>query len=693
MKPDLVRHPGRRTWVWVTAALLSAGTACGVPSANTPPPAIVEPTVRPTAAAPAPTSQPTAGSDLIFHNGVLLTMDESQPAASAIHIQGERIVSVGDESSILAEAGPQTRVVDLGGRTLMPGFVDAHSHMFAEPDPAQLQATLLQTGVTTTAEMYVDEPLLQRLLELEAGGGLRVRLSAYLLYTNGCGEPLGEWWRAYPPTRRPGEMLRIGGIKLFTDGGSCGAPAVTFEYANGVGTGDLYFTQPELEAALRTIDGAGYQAAVHALGDRALDVALGAFENLWGGVNPRRHRIEHNGVLRPDQLARYSAAQPVATISAPFATCHKLGAATRFKYEVPDEYRTWEWPWRDLINANPGLHLAWHGDMPHVFPPDVAYQLFAMVTRAEVAEDGSICQPPDWIAHNALTVDEALQLMTTGAAYALQRDAEVGSLTVGKYADLIVLSDNPRAIPSTELKDLKVLMTMVGGNVEYCAEGMEAVCPTAAGSEPTTEMTAAAPLASSVFRDDFEGALDPGWSWYQNDAPGWTLSNMPGWLRLNLSTGSFFSATPPANLLLRPAPSGDFELETWLRFSPYRNFEIAGLVVVFDDHSVVQFGRGFCEVPGSAECVGDGLYFDNIQGGSPVGGNFPAPSLLGVDYLLRLQRQGHGYSASYSTDGSNWVSLGSHTVDKAPMSIGLIAAQAESAGNYADFDYFEITAP
>jgi beta-xylosidase len=207
-------------------------------------------------------------------------------------------------------------------------------------------------------------------------------------------------------------------------------------------------------------------------------------------------------------------------------------------------------------------------------------------------------------------------------------------------------------------------------------------------------MTGEAPLASSAFRDDFDGSLDPGWSWYQNDAPGWTLSNMPGWLRLNLSAGSFFGATPPANLLVRPAPPGDFDLKTWLRFTPIRNFELAGLVVVFDDDSVLQLGRGFCEVPGgSAECVGDGLYFDNIQDGSPVGGNFAAPSLLGVDYLLRLQRQGNGYSASYSTDGSTWAPLGSHTVDKAPVSIGLIAAQAGTPGNYADFDYFEMSSP
>lgn len=216
--------------------------------------------------------------------------------------------------------------------------------------------------------------------------------------------------------------------------------------------------------------------------------------------------------------------------------------------------------------------------------------------------------------------------------------------------------------------------------------------PTTVPELPTAppEATAAAPAAPSTFRDDFNGALDPGWSWWKSDSPGWSLSHMDGWLRLNLSTGSFFSATPPENLLVRPAPSGDFDMQTWLRFSPVRNFELAGLVVVFEDDTVVQFGRGFCEAAPGA-CIGDGLYFDDIQDGAPVDGNFGTQSFLGVDYQLRLQRQGNTYTASYSTDGSTWTTVGSHTADRTPVSIGLIAAQAGQAGNYADFDWFQIS--
>ena len=689
---DRRRH--MRAWPLSVAALVGFGLACGQPvsgppDTGAPPPTVGAPAPRPTTAGTAPATQDAAGADIIFHNGIILTMDETRPTASAIHIQGEQIASVGSDPAVLAEARPSTVVVDLDGRTLMPGFVDAHSHMFQDPDPAAAQDALVRTGVTTTAEMYVDPPLLQRLIALDAAGDLRLRLSAYLLYNANCGELLDEWWRDYPSTRIPGEMLRIGGVKIFTDGGSCNAPAVTFEYADGVGTGDLYFTQPQLEDALRAIDGAGYQAAVHAIGDRALDVVLGAFENLWRGANPRRHRIEHNAVLRPEQLARYSSAQPVATIFAPFATCHALGGETRFKYQVPDANRTWEWPWRDLIDANPGLHLAWHGDMP-IFTTDVFQHLYGFVTRNQVAEDGTICQAPDWLARNALSVDEALQLMTMGAAYALDRENEVGSLTAGKFADLIVLSGNPEAIPPVDLKDLKVLMTMVGGKVEYCAEGMQALCPAAPAAESTAEAT------STAFRDDFDSAgLAEGWVWIREDPSAWSLTDRPGWLRLSTGNFSLLRASGDAPLLVHPAPDGDFEILTRLDFAPSANFQFAGLLVYQDDDHFVALGRAFCGVV--PPCVGDGVYLDNdeafLAGDATTIAQAGLPQ--GEPVWLRLVRQGTNYTGSWSSDGETWTPVGSTMANFIPTNVGLMASTSASgaASASAEFDFFEMTSP
>jgi predicted amidohydrolase YtcJ/regulation of enolase protein 1 (concanavalin A-like superfamily) len=614
-------------------------------------------------------------------------MDAARPKASAISVLGETIVSVGQDAAVLAEAGPSTVLVDLGGRTMMPGFVDSHSHMFAEPDKSAVQETLLRIGVTTTSEMYVDEARLQDLLDLEASGGLRLRLSAYMVYNTNCGDPLDEWWRSYPPTRTAGEFLRIGGIKIFSDGGSCHVPAVTFEYPGGNGQGDLFLTQEEMEAALRTVDAAGYQAAVHALGDRALDAVLGAFEAVFGGSNNRRHRIEHNAVIRPDQLSRYSLAQPVVTIFAPFPTCNKLGAPTTFKYIVPEANRSWEWPWRALIDANPGLHIAWHGDMPHVFPADAAYQLFALVTRAQVAVDGSICQPPDWIAQNAVSLEEALHLMTLGAAYALDRDQEVGSLEPGKYADLIILSDDPAAIPPLELRNLQVLLTMVGGRVEYCAEGMQALCP-AQTAEPTLESP-----AGGGFRDEFDGQVPgEGWTWIRENPNLWSLSEQPGFLTLSTGNGSLLRAGGTAPILLRPAPSGDFEVQTRLQLSPSQNFQFAGILIYRDDDHFVALGRAYCGfIP---PCVGDGAYLDNDE--EVVAGEILTVAAAGLPsgepIHLRLVRQGETYTGYWSSDGESWTEVGVTSASFTPQSIGLFAANSATgaASIPVGFDFIEI---
>jgi predicted amidohydrolase YtcJ len=417
----------------------------------------------------------------IFYNGILLTIEESQPRAEAIAVQGEKILAVGSSAQILELSESDSVLIDLGGKTLMPGFVDAHNHFLNLHDIVPLnQASdfALERGITTMANLYVDQFYLEEIQEFNRQGMLRVRTSLYLNYNDACGVPMGDWYLEYPPTRNPGELLRIGGVKMYTDGGSCNVPAVSFDYPGGVGKGDLYFTQSELNEMITTIHENGYQMAIHAIGDRAIDQVMNAIEVLLQGApNTLRHRIEHNAVLSPDMMPRYSQIGIVPVIFANFATCSKLGHDTMFKYAVPELYKTWEWPWRALIDTNPGLPIAWHTDGPWVTSSNSMYQLFGFVTRAEVAEDGSTCVPPDWLAANAITVEEALQIMTINSAFALFREEEVGSLKPGKYADLIILSDNPTSVDPYAIKDIDILMTMVGGRVEFCTSGQESICP------------------------------------------------------------------------------------------------------------------------------------------------------------------------------------------------------------------------
>ena len=427
--------------------------------------------------------EPGPDADVVFHGGTVLTMDPSRPRAQAIAISGDHIDAVGSDAEIMAMAGTATTLVDLRGATLIPGFVDAHSHYFGGADAADtdidgISDYLLRTGVTTTGELAVDEDLLAELRRIDDEGHLGVRVSAYLLGNTGCGDLLDEWWMDVPPTREPGELLRIGGVKLFSDGGSCNIPAVSFEYLGIGGHGDLYFTVAELVELVRRIESAGHQVAIHALGDRAIETTLDALGEVIGDSrNPYRHRIEHSAVTRPDLRPRHGEVGAVTTIFGTYGTCFLTNPSDEFLFRTPPEYLEWEWPWRALLDHNPEAHFGWQGDFPVFGQATPIDALYGFVTRAQVASDGNVCQPTAQMAAGAITVEEALALMTTGSAYALFRDDEVGRLAPGMLADVLVLSADPTAISGNRINNIEVWMTMLGGEVGWCAPGHEPFCP------------------------------------------------------------------------------------------------------------------------------------------------------------------------------------------------------------------------
>lgn len=272
-----------------------------------------------------PTNPPTVSTvssqqpTLIFYNGTILTMNKDQPTEEAIALVEDKILAVGSNDDILALQAPDTQVIDLEGLSLMPGFVDTHTHLLNEAgnNPAtgnlvEAQELALQNGITTLGNLYTSPEFVAEMRALDDSGRLLVRTSLYLTYANACGEVMGNWYRQYPPTHQPGEMLRIAGVKVYTDGGSCGFPAVSFNRADG-GSGDLWFTQDEFNAIVSDIDQAGYQIAIHAIGDRAVEQALNAIEfTLHGQPNTLRHRIEHNTTVSPDSYPRYQEIGVVA---------------------------------------------------------------------------------------------------------------------------------------------------------------------------------------------------------------------------------------------------------------------------------------------------------------------------------------------------------------------------------------------
>ena len=462
--------------------------ACNLPGlAGTPP---VQPTETPRISpAPPPVNTnlpptsiplPAEPADFILYNAFVLTINPAQPQARAIAVREGRIQAVGDEAEVMALAGPDTRLIDLQNSAVLPGFVDTHSHLFGGDfqDLAGGQDAAISVGITTLAEMSVVPAGLEAIYAAEAAGALRMRISVYPVLIDNCGNPLGFWFENYPPSLPPGAKLQLPGVKIFTDGGSCNSPAVSYEYPGGIGHGDLYFTSEELAALLVEAQSRGYQAAIHAIVDRAIEMTQEAISQaLAGGPNTFRHRIDHNAVLPAELMPRYQQIGIFPQIFGKFPACYWRGDTSQFKYVTPEEYREYEWPWRALLDANPGVHFGWHGDYPVFGSLAPLDHLFGFVTRAEWAPDGTLCEPPDWAANDAITVEEALEIMTLGSAYALFRESEIGSLEPGKLADLVIMTDNPLLIDPLDFRNIKIMATVVGGETVFCAEGEEAYCP------------------------------------------------------------------------------------------------------------------------------------------------------------------------------------------------------------------------
>ncbi|MFQ6099992.1 MAG: amidohydrolase [Anaerolineae bacterium] len=412
-------------------------------------------------------------------------------------------MAVGNYVDILALQGPQTRVVDLAGRILLPGFVDGHTHILWRGRTLdESQDVALRFGFTSVTEMWADEPFLEELMQAEQSGQLRLRVNVFASYNDGIlqdGEKVfvRAWYPENDPILDSDRMLRIPGIKVFVDGGSGGGrgcPALSEPYEPdfvatdwfkgqcGSDRGDLYWTQEEINQVVADAQAAGYRVAFHAMGDQGIETSLNAIEfALDGQPNERyRHQIQHNALIRPDLLERYADLDILASLRGYFNTCDQSGYVT---YHGPHRY---EWNANRYRLPGLGVHVyietdfTWDVDPTDTYwsrNPNSMLQLYGLVTRQQVNKDGTICTPEPWLVPHAISVEQALRIMTIEPAYAVSQEDVIGTLEPGKYADLVILSGNPMAVDPNTIKDLEVWMTMVGGNVEYCAPGQEGLCP------------------------------------------------------------------------------------------------------------------------------------------------------------------------------------------------------------------------
>ena len=422
--------------------------------------------------------------DLILTGGPIVTMDPDLGTAEAIAIDGDRIVAVGSATEIARYQGPTTTVIDLDGRAVQPGFVDPHTHILTDMGGIEHGQTLaLANGITSLADASIEPGVPDDFLDASFSGLLRIRASLYLVRGDVCGEDLGTWYEEYPQDSVVGERARIGGVKIFSDGGACGAIAASETILEGYENGPLYHDLETLTEMIRRADAAGYQVIVHAQGDIAIAEVQDAYAVVLDGrPNVMHHRIDHNVLQTDATITRYGELGLVPVLFGSSEACRADLPWTDFYKENGERPG-------DIIAANPGLIVSWHGDDPWQTPINPIYELFSLVTRGRVTDDGTVCQPAEWMKGAEVGRGQALEMMTIDAAYAIRQEDVVGSLAPGKYADLLVLTENLLTVPAESIPGVKLLATIIGGVTEFCLPGAESWCP---GVEPQAPQGASA---------------------------------------------------------------------------------------------------------------------------------------------------------------------------------------------------------
>jgi len=262
-----------------------------------------------------------------------------------------------------------------------------------------------------------------------------------------------------------GPYLRFGIAKGMLDGTvDAGTAAMLEPYTGRSGTGLPMWELAPLVRTLARYDGAGIQVELHAIGDRAIRLALDAFAALaeQNGARDRRGRVEHLEVPHPDDLARFKSLGVIASTQAIFATPD----ATAMQNYVPllgpvREARAM--PFKALEDA--GAIQAFGSDYP-VFPMDPLLGIYTAVTRQ--LSDGT--PRGGWQPQQRISVESALRHYTWGSAYAAFREQELGVLRAGYYADLVVLSEDILVPDAQALLRAKPVLTMVGGRETYRAK-------------------------------------------------------------------------------------------------------------------------------------------------------------------------------------------------------------------------------
>ncbi len=314
-----------------------------------------------------------------------------------------------------------------------------------------------ENGVTTVHNMgsWNDLAIFQR---ARAGGRLTTRIYAAV--------PLATWERLRDTIRTRGggnrgdDWLTIGALKGFVDGSLGSRTAAMHEPFNDTpGNAGLFVNTPEhLYSWTKGADSAGLHVLIHAIGDRAIGTLLGIFERVAreNGPRDRRFRIEHVQHIAAADLPRLAALGVIGSMQ-PY---HAIDDGRFADKPLGRDRASRTYAFRSLLDAK--AMLAFGSDW-FVAPPSAIEGIYAAVTRRTLDDKN----PDGWFPEQKIAVEEALRAYTVNAAYAEFAERDKGSLEVGKLADFALIDRDLTTTPSSELRNARVVLTVVGGKVVH----------------------------------------------------------------------------------------------------------------------------------------------------------------------------------------------------------------------------------
>jgi predicted amidohydrolase YtcJ len=535
-------------------------------------------------------AQPKPSATLIITNAAVYTVDKQHPKAEAVAVIGDRIVALGSRADIDLWRGPKTKVIDAGGKLLLPGFNDAHVHFmqggaqleqvqltdaltpeeFAKRIAAQVKNTPkgewilggrwdetkwpdqqlpskdLVDPITGDIPMFVErydghEALANSTAMKLAGVDAKTAdVPGGVIMRDTTGNPTGIFkdaaqeliYKVIPPmsherrlraARRAlehaaslgvtsvqhmnpefvdvaayselaekGELttriyavpmetnwqdqakvgirhawgssyLRLGAVKGYADGSLGSRTAYMFEpFADDPENRGLLSDEMHPPTAMRDrlmqADAAGLQLRVHAIGDRAISMMLDIFADIEKahGYHDQRFTIEHAQHMAQKDFARFASLHVIASMQ-PY---HAIDDGRWAEKRLGHDRTRYSYAWRSFLNH--GVKLALGTDWP-VAPLNPILGLYAAVTRATL--DGK--NPDGWIPEEKITLPEAVEAYTMGSAFTEFQEHKKGSITPGKLADMVILSDNIFDFKPEAIRNVKVETTIVGGKVVY----------------------------------------------------------------------------------------------------------------------------------------------------------------------------------------------------------------------------------